>query len=130
MPRDAMSLLELPHDPTLRITMSEERGQPDAANAPSGRSDAISQAMWTDYPAAPRAGVLLASQCSALLHASAYTGKNRSRTGDLQFGNAPDHPISNHTCQCFLTLSCLVASQDVACRRTGCGVRGGVAIRL
>ena len=71
MTRDAMALLELPRDPTLRITMPEERGEVDEANALSpAQLTAFLTAMRTDYPQHYALVVLLAYTGLRFCHAA------------------------------------------------------------
>jgi integrase len=84
MTRDAMALLELPRDPTLRITMPEERGEEDAANALSpAQLTAFLTAMRTDYPQHYALVVLLAYTGLRFCHASALHWEDWDEAGGV-----------------------------------------------
>jgi integrase len=84
MTRDAMALLELPRDPTLRITMPEERGEEDEANALSpAQLTAFLTAMRTDYPQHYALVVLLAYTGLRFCHASALHWEDWNEAGGV-----------------------------------------------
>jgi hypothetical protein len=84
MTRDAMALLELPRDPTLRITMPEERGEADEANALSpAQLTAFLSAMHTNFSQHYALVVLLAYTGLRFCHASALHWEDWNEAGGV-----------------------------------------------
>ncbi|HSR99695.1 MAG TPA: site-specific integrase [Kofleriaceae bacterium] len=84
MTRDAMALLELPRDPTLRITLPEASDDEDEANALSpAQLAAFLTAMHTDHPQHYALVVLLAYTGLRFCHASALHWEDWNEAGGV-----------------------------------------------
>jgi integrase len=84
MTRDAMATLELPRDPTLRITMPEDTGDVDEANSLSpAQLAAFLTAMRTRYPQHYALVVLLAYTGLRFCHASALHWQDWEEAGGV-----------------------------------------------
>jgi len=84
MTRDAIAALELPRDPTLRITMPEDTGDGDEANSLSpAQLAAFLTAMRTNYPQHYALVVLLAYTGLRFCHASALHWEDWDEAGGV-----------------------------------------------
>jgi integrase len=84
MTRDAMATLELPRDPTLRITLPEDTGDVDEANSLSpAQLAAFLTAMRTRYPQHYALVVLLAYTGLRFCHASALHWQDWEEAGGV-----------------------------------------------